>query len=218
MINFYDFYRYYTARGALSNYSPRTNASSAVAIVESIKDSRTKLWLLYPMKAFKDLLTKDDDDRIICHYNLERLHNLYPRKSPMTLAKAYIVYILSGFSVAVAEYLPIYIGESYRVTNMIIEKNRQIHANTTRKTYMDKNARVPEEIVKDFYTSINVIDSVCRNDAWDDRPDVVIENCIANIVVFINQFCAVRKITPEQFNVACQVHIMDDFKNYVLGE
>ena len=217
MITFYDFYRYYTTRVASSNYS-RTTAPSAVAIAESIKDNRTKSWLLFPIKAFKDLLTKNDDDRIKGYYSLERLHNLYPRKSPMTFAKAYIIYIISGFSVAVAEYLPIYIGESYRVTNMIIEKNRQIHVNTTRKTYMDKNARVPEEIVKDFYTSINVIDSVCRNYAWDDRPDAVIENCIANIVVFINQFCAVHKITPEQFNVACQVPIMDDFKNYVLGE
>ena len=219
MISFYYFYRDYTTRGAISRPSSRMPAPSVVAITDRIKDSGTRSWLTDPMEAFKNLLTKQGDDRIRDGYDIERLREIYPNRSPMKFAEAYIVYALSGLSVAVAEYLPMYIGDSYMVTIVANEKLRRIRKDIIkRKRAYRNNVRVPEEIMNAFYKSLTILNNVCWNNAWENTPNTVIEDCVANVVAFINKFSAVYKITQEQFNLACQVHIVNDFKKYVIGE
>ena len=217
MIDFYKFYREYTVRGAFSKPSSLMPTPSVVAIADRIRDSSTKSWLIDPINTFKNLLAKKGDERVNDCYDIERLHEIYPNKSPTMFAKAYIVYALSGLSVAVAEYLPMYIGDSYMVTVVANEKLRRIRKDVIKRAYRN-NVRIPEEIVNDFYKSLTILNNVCGNSAWDNTPNKIIEECVANVVVFINCFSAVYKISQEEFNIARQVHVINDFKKYVMGD
>ena len=219
MIDFYKFYREYTARGVFSKPSSRMATPSVVAIVDRIRDSGTKSWLTDPMNSFKNLLTKKDEDRVNDCHDIERLHEIYPNKSPMEFAEAYIVYAISGLSVAVAEYLPMYILDSYGVTLAVNEKLIKIRKNVIRgkRSYRD-NTRVPEEVIANLHKSLTILNNVCENNFWDNTPKTILEECVANVAVFINCFSAVYKISQEEFNIACQVHVVNDFKKYVIGD
>ena len=219
MIDFYDFYRYYIAREAISNPSSRISTPSIVVMVKCIRDSGTKSWLIDPMEVFKNLLTKIDGDRVKDCYDIERLHDIYPDKSPMNFAEAYIIYSLSGLSVAVTKYLPMCISDYYMVGVVVNDRLRRVRKGAVKGKRMRRNStRVPKGTIDDLYKSLALLHDACFNGALGNMPMTVIEDCIANIVIFIHQFSIIHNISRGQLDAACQVHIVDDFKKYVIGE
>lgn len=209
MIDFYKFYREYYGHKTLNGVGRRPTPH-AVPIVEQLRKDGNKSWFITPMKVFKDLLTKNGVYKVRDYHDIERIHEMYPNEVANGIANDYIIYALAGLSVAVAEYLPVYLNDSCEIIKAINRRHRTAHK------YTKDNSKLSKYMVKKLYDAIDTLTIVHKNNDWSNISDIAVKAYIANICVFINHFAAVYKISSCDFQEACRLHMKNDFMQYVL--